>query len=316
MGNIGGNRNYGYGKQLAWAGKNALADYYGQGHFGTRATHEERWCQFVSYLKRLSIKDARQIDRNIILQYGINLKTQVNRSETSVAYAQNLLSTVNVVLVAMRKDTLLKVSPSTCVGERSNIRSQTPASYDRTVLALPMHTLNTKGEERVALIAALARDFGLRFKEASLLNAKHSLRQANRLGRINITLGTKGGRGKGADRWVPVNTQNLQTLKAAAEVQDKEKNLIPANRTYAQWRDHANSQWRSVTMDSAIRGFHDMRAAYACERYQAITEFPAPVIVGKRLAPKALDTQARTLISQELGHIRVDVLSSYIGSPK
>ena len=35
MGNVGGKRNYGYGKQLAWAGKNALADRYGQGHFGT-----------------------------------------------------------------------------------------------------------------------------------------------------------------------------------------------------------------------------------------------------------------------------------------
>lgn len=42
MGNVGGNRNYGYGKQLVWAGKNALVDRYGQGHFSTRATHEER----------------------------------------------------------------------------------------------------------------------------------------------------------------------------------------------------------------------------------------------------------------------------------
>ena len=31
MDKVGGNRNYGYGKQLAWAGKNALADYYGEG---------------------------------------------------------------------------------------------------------------------------------------------------------------------------------------------------------------------------------------------------------------------------------------------
>ena len=51
MGNVDGNRNYGYGKQLAWAGKNALADRYGQGHFSTRATHEERWNQFVHFLK-------------------------------------------------------------------------------------------------------------------------------------------------------------------------------------------------------------------------------------------------------------------------
>ena len=42
MGNVGRTRNYGYGKQLAWAGKNALADRYGQGHCSIRATHEDR----------------------------------------------------------------------------------------------------------------------------------------------------------------------------------------------------------------------------------------------------------------------------------
>lgn len=31
MGKIGGRRNFGYGKQMAWAGKNALADRYGEG---------------------------------------------------------------------------------------------------------------------------------------------------------------------------------------------------------------------------------------------------------------------------------------------
>ncbi len=42
MGKIGGTRNFGYGKQMAWAGKNALHDRYGEGHYGTQAAHEER----------------------------------------------------------------------------------------------------------------------------------------------------------------------------------------------------------------------------------------------------------------------------------
>ncbi len=310
----GGNRNYGYGKQLAWAGKNALTDIYGQGHFSTRATHVERWCQFVSYLKGLHIKDARQIERETITHYAEHLKIQVDGGQASVAYAQNLLSTVNVVLAAMRKDTLLKVSPAAFVGERSHVRNAAPVSYDRTTLVQPVEALYSKGEHRVALIATLARDFGLRFKEASLLNAQQALRQAKGLGRINITLGTKGGRGKGVDRWISVNAQNLLTLKAAAGIQKKENNLIPATHTFKQWRDHANSQWRRVNHASAIRGFHDLRAAYACERYQSITGFPAPVIAGERFAPKTLDTEARQIISQELGHSRIDVLSSYIGS--
>ena len=47
MGNVGGARNYEYGKRLAWAGKKALANRYGQGHFSTRTTREDRfkvWC--------------------------------------------------------------------------------------------------------------------------------------------------------------------------------------------------------------------------------------------------------------------------------
>jgi len=32
MGRVGGERNFGYGKQMAWAGKNALSERYGDGH--------------------------------------------------------------------------------------------------------------------------------------------------------------------------------------------------------------------------------------------------------------------------------------------
>ena len=71
MGKVGGNRNYGYGKQLAWAGKNALADRYGQGHFSTRATHEERWRQFVQFLARQGIIDARDITQGVVMEYAI-----------------------------------------------------------------------------------------------------------------------------------------------------------------------------------------------------------------------------------------------------
>jgi len=70
MDKVGGKRNYGYGKQLAWAGKQALADYYGSGKFGTRATHEERGQQFVSFLKHEGIKDPRHIRLQAIENYA------------------------------------------------------------------------------------------------------------------------------------------------------------------------------------------------------------------------------------------------------
>jgi len=316
MGNVGGTRNYGYGKQLAWAGKNALADRYGQGHFSTRATHEDRWNKFTQYLKQQGINDARKIDQSTVLDYAEQLKQLVNSGDVSVAYAQNVLSTVNVVLETMRKDNPLTIKPAQYVGERTHVRSDAPRTGDRSQFQKPIQTLHARNEARVAITALLARDFGLRFKEASMLNTNKALKQANKLNRINITEGTKGGRGKGQDRWVTINPRNLDTLKQAKALQGKDKNLVPCNKTYVQWRDHAYYQWRIATKDTEIKGFHDMRAAFACESYQEITGHKAPVITGQRQAPKLIDIQARLILSQMLGHSRLDVIASYIGSSK
>ena len=43
MNRAGSHRNFGYGKQMAWAGKRALRDRYGDGRYGTVAGHAECW---------------------------------------------------------------------------------------------------------------------------------------------------------------------------------------------------------------------------------------------------------------------------------
>ena len=316
MDKVGGNRNYGYGKQLAWAGKNALADHYGEGHYSTRASHTERWNQFVQFLKSEGIKDARHITVHTVETYATHLKQLVDEEDMKVAYAQNLLSTVNIVMAAMRKDKALTLKPAQWVGTRCTVRTTVPTTLAQSSTDRPFQRLRLHGEERTLHVAQLTRIFGLRFKEASLLNARQALRQAERLGRINITQGTKGGRGKGVNRWVPVNQQQLDLLREAAELQGTAKNLMPPDKSYIQWRDHAYYQWRCVNKDTDIKGFHDMRAAYACERYAELTGYPAPVVAETRQADKALDTQARVILSQEIGHNRLDVLAAYIGSSK
>ena len=231
------------------------------------------------------------------------------------AYAQNLLSSVNTILSIMRKDTKLAVSPAQWVGERSHVRTHIPNTLKRDELNQALSILESKKDHPLWLVASLCREFGLRFKEASLLNARTALRQAKAHNQINITEGTKGGRGKRADRWVPVTKEGLKLLQTAQKLQAKNKNLIPEKYNYAQWRDRANSQWRLATRDTSIRGFHDLRSAYACERYQEITGYPAPVLTdNKRTADKELDQKARCIIALALGHGRPQVLQSYIGS--
>jgi len=73
MGKTGGRRNFGYGKQMAWAGKNALANRYGEGRYATRAAHAERWQRFVAFARETCIRDARQVDRALVTAYGRHL---------------------------------------------------------------------------------------------------------------------------------------------------------------------------------------------------------------------------------------------------
>ncbi len=333
MGKVGGERNFGYGKQMAWAGKNALADRYGDGHYdahgsasvaggrrpgatGTQAAHSERWQQFCDYARDQEVRDVRQVTEELVASYGESLQQQVEASEMAVSYAQNLLSSVNVVLETMRGDTTLRVSPSEMVGERSSVRQEAPTGMERERLQQATSELRERGEECVAAVAELARELGLRFREASLIDSRAALEQAAEKGAVNITEGTKGGRGHVVDRWVPVAPESSSALQSAVEIQGDGRNLIPQENNYAQWRDHAYHAWSQVARDNELKGFHDLRAAYACERYEQLTGSPAPVISGERLVDKAIDRSARETISADLGHGRVDVVSAYVGSAR
>jgi hypothetical protein len=316
MGKVGGGRNFGFGKRMEWAGKNALADRYGDGHYATRAAHVERWGRFVAYAKTTGIKDAREVTPELISSYGRTLADEVRSGDMAVAYAQNLLSSINVVLESLRDDRQMRVSPASLVGQRMNVRSTAPAGMDRNLVALAAQALRDRRDERVAAVAELARDLGLRFREASLLDARASLSQARALGKINITEGTKGGRGREVDRWIPVSNRALHSLEQAVAVQGEGRNLISPEMNYHQWRDHAYAAWVPVSGSYRLAGFHDLRAAYACDRYKQFTGYVAPVISGRRIPEKEADHAARQIISHELGHSRIDVVAAYIGSAR
>lgn len=71
---------------------------------------------------------------------------------------------------------------------------------------------------------------------------------------------------------------------------------------------------RDLLHEHGLKGFHELRAAYACERYEQMTGFPAPVNrVRVYREDRELDLRARQQISHELGHNRIDVVSAYIG---
>jgi hypothetical protein len=314
---ITGRRNFGYGKQMDWAGKQALRDRFGNGRYGTVAGHTERWRQFVAWCRReRGIRDARRVDRSTVNAYGTSLADKVTEKSMSVSYAQNLLSSVNVVLESLRGDRHVRVAPAALVGKRNHVRVEPPAGLDRQAVRQCADRLRMNGHERIASVVELARELGLRLREASMLDARAALCQAKKQGAVNITAGTKGGRGHRVDRWVPVTEITIGCLVRAAKAQGSSRNLIPTELSWRQWNTRVHHVWAAVRDDFGLKKLHDFRAAYACERYRSITGSVAPVVAGRRLADRGADRTARNTIAQELGHARSDVVTAYVGGAR
>ncbi|MFG0270558.1 integrase domain-containing protein [Pseudomonas sp. LTR0] len=314
-------RNFGYGRQLSYAGPQALKDMFGGGHYGTVKAHCDRWQSFVKWCRSEQgpgINDARQIDRKVLADYAAYLRDVVKRGDLAVSTAQNRLSSVNRTMAALRGDQCVKLpSPSKALGmQRTGVRQSVPQGQDRERVRQIVDALLNRDQLRAAAIVLLARATGMRLREAILADLPRLSREANDLGRINIQDGTKGGRaGASAPRWISMDEHVLGALRFAERVSPEcSRNLIAPRERYVDVLQNIVRPARDILHAQNFKGFHELRAAYACERYEQITQHPAPISGGQSCqVDRHLDREARKQISYELGHGRIDVVAAYIG---
>ncbi|QHG22172.1 integrase domain-containing protein [Pseudomonas sp. DTU12.1] len=314
-------RNFGYGRQLSYAGPQALKDMFVGGHFATVKAHSDRWQAFVKWCRSADgpgYNDARQIDRSTLHSYATHLRQQIQQGEICIATAQNRLSSVNRTLAALRGDLYVKIaSPSKALGmQRSSVRIRAPDGQDRQQLSRVIEALREQQHHRVAAIVCLARATGMRLREAILADLPRLQREAKHLGRINIQDGTKGGRaGASAPRWIIANKEVKAALQIARHASPPHsRNLLAQGESYAKFQQQTVRPARELLQKLGLKGVHELRAAYACERYAQLTGHAAPVNGGRCYRiDHALEQKARWQISLELGHNRIDVVSAYIG---
>lgn len=314
-------RNFGYGRQLSYAGPQALKDMFGGGHYGTVKAHSDRWQAFVRWCRSEDgpgFNDARQIDRQTLLDYAGYLRQQVEQGELAIATAQNRLSSVNRTMAALRGDQYVKVSsPSKALGlQRTTVRTATPQGQDREQVKRIVEALCEYQLPRAAAIVQLARATGMRLREAILADLPRLKHEAEQYGKINIQDGTKGGRsGASAPRWIREDDHIRDALRFAEKVSpDDSRNLLAPNERYLDFLQGIVGPARDILYKNNLKGFHELRAAYACERYEQITHHPAPINGGHCYQfNRHLDQEARVQISYELGHGRIGVVSAYIG---
>lgn len=305
MGKYTSPKNFGFGRQMAYAGRNALRDLYGAGHFATVAAHASRWEKFCNWAREEGIKDAALVDTGVIARFAETLR------DHAVSYRHNVLSSINTTLYALRGDKAVHVSPKELAGEkRTRYRQTPPTGIDRNRVSQAATALREKGLLRSASVVELARDLGVREKEAALGDLQRWDREAKTLGRVNVQEGTKGGRT--APRWVPVSDKARQSIQTALKIAKAHgsRNLLCGER-WIDFKKAAIERSRPILKAHGIDTIHDLRAAYACERYRAITGCAAPVFGGK--ADRDLDEKARATIACELGHGRPEITAAYIG---
>jgi integrase len=306
-------RNYGLSRDMKVAGHKALSQAASRGEvsYSSAATLSDRWDTFVDWAKSEGLTKMEMVDREDVQRYGEELAERVAEGEMSAAYAQNLVSAINTVMGLATGGAWEPVSPTRdcSIAERSHVREEAPGALDREAYSRALDAVRAEVGDRAAAVVELARELGLRSKEASLLDAKAALREAEARGVVTISAGTKGGR----EREIPITSdRQLEALRHAAEAQGRDHSLIPSEMSWKEWREGTLRDAREVVQEHTGGGLHDLRAAYACERYEALTGWAAPV-AGGEIADRDADREARLTIAEELGHGRIDVVSEYVG---
>lgn len=304
-----GTKNYGIGyRQMDRAGamhlENARKDKAIS--FATADKYADAWKQFAEWAREHGVKQMERITPGLVIDYGEQLAAQVDAQHLSAATAQDRVTAVNRVLqIAGAQWTSISSVKDCGIAKRSHVREGTPETLDRQVYQERLAHVGTIASPRGVAVCELARGLGLRSKEASLLDAKKALSQAQATGTIQITSGTKGGRSREIEG---LSERQLQTLRSAAQAQGHAKAVMPPDQNWKEWRA---GELRTVR--EAMGGLHELRSAYACERYADITGHAAPC-TGQPILDRSVDHGARWILAEELGHGRIDVVSEYIGA--
>lgn len=305
-------RNFKYGRSLKHATKKVLLAQFGLGKFQTRNSHYARFCQFITFLKKRNTTNAVYITQVHLDEFADKLQNKVLLGQYAVSYCHNLISSINVVMKAFRADKKLWLSPKSVFGPRNHVRQVAP-NLSMSSVFKACRDIERQGHCNIAILIMLARLFGLRLKEAILIDAKNALEQAQNLGKIDVRKGTKGGRGKNVERWVFVNKKGLIALKIAAKVQADKNSFIPSEEKLITFYRRIHRVALPILKYYQITKIHDLRASYVCQRYSEELTTDAPIISGVKEQKSEKIIEAKKKISSEIGHAREYVISSYCG---
>jgi hypothetical protein len=167
--------------------------------------------------------------------------------------------------------------------------------------------LERVGDVHVRMSLELQQAFGLRREEAIKFQPSYA-DQGDHL--VLKDSWTKGGKA----REIPVRCAAQRAVLDRAHRLAGRGSLIPAERNYRQQL----RVYERHTANAGLSRLHGLRHAYAQGRYEELTGWKAPAAGGPTSSSlardqRAIDREARLVISRELGHEREQITTVYLG---
>lgn len=187
------------------------------------------------------------------------------------------------------------------IGKREYVAKESKAQH------LDMKKLSLISDQYICLSIRLQAAFGLRREESIKFSPSYAVQKDH----IKLKSSwTKGGRA----RTVPITNEEQRRLLEEVKALARGGALIPPHLNYVKQLHRYEKQLRHA----GLSRLHGLRHGYAQRRYFELTERVCPVAGGlpsKDLNPaqRALDHEARVIISSELGHARVEIAAVYLG---
>ena len=273
---------------------------------GSRATQASRSSHLHIVARELSEMGYRHLSpRNLKRKHVDALVTRWLEAKLAVVTIKSRMSTVRWLARKIGKP---NVVPRT--NAELGIPDRTRAANPSRAFALTAEMLERVPSPYVRLSLELEEKFGLRREEAAKIRP-HEADRGNKL----VLRGTwcKGKRAREIPIRTPAQRELLERAKELATT-TPEGSLIP-EKTYVK---HIKVYERQ-TYKAGIRSPHGLRHAYAQARYENLTGWRCPAAGGsarkglKTEEEKALDDHARRILSEEMGHGRLEILTLYLG---
>lgn len=275
------------------------------GSFATQSNRREMLSLFTEQLRESGYK-VNHLKPGDLKGRHVNALVKKWQSEhKSIGTIKNRLAVIRWLFEKIGKPEVVKDNAVYGIENRQYVTNQNKS--------ISLNDLDlSKVDPFIAQSLRLQNCFGLRREESMKFQPVYAL-DGQKIENAQYILlkssWTKGGRA----RTIPIfSEQQRQELRNAFTLVQN-GSLIPSHKTY---KSHL-SNFEAVTHQLGIGRTHGLRHSYAQKRYLELMGFECPAVGGSRsLSADEItkDKEVRMLISEELGHSRLNITSIYLGS--